>query len=84
MKKYVMKYLIFNCRDATFLMSKKEEGKLTLVEKMKLSMHISMCSFCRKFEKQTYEIGKESRHVHAEDNLSVIAKEKIKQMLEKK
>lgn len=78
----MMKYLMVNCKEATFLMAKKEEGKLTLMEKMKLSMHTSMCSFCKKFEKQTSKIGKESRHVHAEENLPLFAKEKIERMLE--
>lgn len=78
----MMKYLMVNCREATFLMAKKEEGKLTLLEKMKLSMHTSMCSFCKKFEKQTSKIGRESRHVHTEKDLPVLAKEKIERMLE--
>jgi anti-sigma factor ChrR (cupin superfamily) len=70
-----------NCKEATFLMAKKEEGKLGIVENMKLSMHTSMCSFCRKFEKQAKHIGKESRHVHAADDLPTLAKEKIEKIL---
>ncbi|MBN8718414.1 MAG: hypothetical protein J0H85_03155 [Sediminibacterium magnilacihabitans] len=82
MKKFMMKYLMVNCKEATFLMAKKEEGKLTFIEKMKLSMHTSMCSFCKKFEKQTSKIGIESKHVHAEDNLSGFTKERIERMLD--
>lgn len=78
----MMKYLMVNCKEATFLMAKKEEGRLTFIEKMKLSMHTSMCSFCKKFEKQTSKIGIESRHVHAEDNLPVYTKDRIKKMIE--
>lgn len=82
MKKLMMKYLMINCREATFLMAKKEERKLTFTERIKLSMHTSMCSLCKKFEKQTARIAKESRHVHAEDNLPAFAKEKIERMIE--
>lgn len=82
MKKFMMKYLMINCRKATYLMAKKEEGKLSFVGRMKLSIHTSMCSLCKKFEKQTSLIGKESKHVHAEDNLPAFAKERIERMLE--
>ncbi|MBT9484483.1 hypothetical protein [Sediminibacterium sp.] len=81
MKKIMMKYLMVNCKEATFLMAKKEEGKLSVMEGIKLAMHTSMCSFCKKFEKQTSQIGKESRHVHAENSLPDFAKDKIEKML---
>lgn len=82
MKRFMMKYLMVNCKEATLLMAKKEEGKLSLMEKMKLSMHTSMCSFCRKFEKQTTQIAKESKHVHAEEKMSVAAKDRIIRMID--
>lgn len=78
----MMKYLMISCREATYLMAKKEEGKLSFAARVKLPMHTSMCSLCKKFEKQTSQIGKESIHVHAEDNLPVFAKERIERMLE--
>lgn len=82
MKKFMMKYLMISCKEATFLMAKKEEGRLSFAEKFKLSIHTSMCSLCKRFEKQTSRIGKESKHVHAEDNLPVIAKEKIERLVD--
>lgn len=82
MKKFMMKYLMINCKEATFLMAKKEEGKLSFIGKMKLSIHTSMCSLCKKFEKQTTRIGKESKHIHAEDNLPIFTKERIERMIE--
>ena len=78
----MMKYLMVNCNEATFFMAKKEEGKLTFFQIAKLSMHTSLCSFCKKFEKQTSKIAQESKHVHAEDNLPAFAKERIKKILE--
>ena len=82
MKKLMIKYLMGNCQDATMLMAKREEGRLSFKETLKLSLHISMCKFCYKFEKQTCKIADESKHVHADQGLSAFAKEKIEKMLD--
>lgn len=82
MKRFMMKYLMLNCKEATLLMAKKEESKLSLGGRLQLSMHTSMCSFCRKFEKQTRQIAKESPHVHAEDSLSAAAQEKFLRLID--
>ncbi len=77
----MMKYFMVNCKEATFLTAKKEEGALSFMESIKLAMHTSMCSFCKKFENQTSQIGKESKQIRAEENLSSTAKEKIDKAL---
>ncbi|MDP3666998.1 MAG: hypothetical protein Q8R50_09990 [Sediminibacterium sp.] len=82
MKKLMMRYFMVNCKEATYLMGKKEEGKLSIVERVKLSMHTSMCVFCKKFEKQTNKIAEESIHIRADEDLPLQAKEKIQQMIE--
>jgi anti-sigma factor ChrR (cupin superfamily) len=82
MKRFMMKYLMLNCKEATLLMAKKEEGKLSFIGKLQLSMHTSMCSFCRKFEKQTKQISKESKHVHAEESMSAAANDRIIKMID--
>lgn len=81
MKKLLMRYLMVNCKEATFLMARKEEGRLGFIEKMKLSMHTSMCTLCRKFEQQTSSIGSESRHVRADDCLSPESKSRMKNII---
>ena len=81
-KKMMMKYLMISCKEATFLTAKKEEGKLSFREKLKLMFHLSMCTYCKRFEKQASEICKESIHITAEEPLPDLAKEKIKKMLE--
>lgn len=77
-----MKYLMINCREATYLTAKKEEGKLSFGKRMKLFIHISLCPMCKKFEKQTSKIAKESIHIHAEEDLPVLSKEKIKRIVQ--
>lgn len=48
-----MKYLMLSCRQACLLMVKKKEGKLRMMDRIRLKMHTTMCSICRKFEAQS-------------------------------
>lgn len=43
---------MLNCHDATFLISQSRERKLTFSERMKLRLHVGMCSGCTNFERQ--------------------------------
>ena len=81
MKKFLMKYFMVNCKEATYLMAKKEEGRLSFMERLKLSMHTSICSFCKKFEWQATKIEAESKYIHAEQHLPDFTKEKIEQLI---
>lgn len=78
----MLKYLMLNCKEATFLMAKKEEKKISLGNRIKLFAHTMMCSVCKKFEKQATQIGKESKHLRADENLPVFAKERMERMLD--
>lgn len=77
----MMRYLMISCKDATMLTAKNEEGKLSLGERMKLGMHTSMCSLCKKFEKQAHSIAIESKEVMADVELSEPVKQRIQKML---
>lgn len=81
MKKMMMRYLMISCKDATMLTARNEEGKLSLSEKFKLRMHTSMCSICKKFEKQAHTIAIESKEVMADAELSEPVKQRIQKML---
>lgn len=48
---------MLNCHDATFLMSQSRERKLTFSERMKLRLHVGMCSGCANFERQVPRLG---------------------------
>ena len=80
--KRMMKYLIISCNEATFLTAKKEEAKLSFLQRIKLTFHTSMCTYCKRFEKQSSEICTESRHIRAEDPLPDLTREKIEKMLD--
>ncbi|MCE0493384.1 zf-HC2 domain-containing protein [Vibrio salinus] len=47
---------MMNCKQATQLLSEKQDRDLSLKEQMSLGVHISMCPACRKFGHQMKEI----------------------------
>lgn len=79
----IFRFIYLSCKKATFLISKKEEGKLTPVEKLQLKMHLGICDFCTRFEKQTKFFSKNSIHLHDHTHatLSDQKKEEIKSLL---
>lgn len=52
-----LKNTIYNCREATFLIEKKQLVPLTMRETLKLKIHLTGCSFCRLFQKQSIVIN---------------------------
>ncbi len=72
-----MKWLSISCKEATYLLSKKEEKKLGFFNRLKLNAHLAICSVCRHFDLQTEFMAKQAPHVHADLTLSQEAKDKI-------
>lgn len=77
MMRLMMKYLMINCKEATYLTGLKEEGILSFGKRLKLAMHTAMCSLCKRFEKQAAAIKKESIHLSDDALLSNLAIEKL-------
>ncbi|MBC7587994.1 MAG: zf-HC2 domain-containing protein [Chitinophagaceae bacterium] len=75
------KLLNITCAIATLLVSKKEDGKLSFLEKIQLRLHLSICSFCRLFAKQSFLIGNNAKHAHTTACLTNEQKEKIKELI---
>lgn len=80
----LMKSMMINCHQATFLISKREEGKLSFSERVHLAMHLAMCKFCKLFEKQTAFIAKQAKNFTSTTELSIEDKAKIVRVLEQK
>jgi hypothetical protein len=60
-----LKHLIhITCKKATYLISKKEEHRLSLMEWVKLQFHLSICSLCKLFQKQTNLMSENAKHSH--------------------
>jgi hypothetical protein len=88
MKVYFFKKTVFNCKQATLLSLKKEEGKASVLERLKLFYHLLYCIYCRRFIKQSAiinHIGKEivsSIFTHPPHTLSAAIKDEIQQQLD--
>lgn len=79
-----MKQLIhITCKKATYLISKNEESRLTILEWIRLQIHLSICSLCKLFQIQTKTIGDNAKHTHEYKHLKLSdsVKEKIQQQL---
>lgn len=50
--KFYYKYLGLTCQEASLLISKRQETKLTTKEKLKLRFHLSICEPCSRFAQQ--------------------------------
>ncbi len=49
----MMKRMMLSCNEATLLMEKKHDVGLTLMEKLKIRFHISMCDGCTNYQRQS-------------------------------
>jgi len=65
-----------SCKKATYLVSKKEEGKLNWIESIQLRSHMAICNLCRLFEQQSNFIAKQAKQV--DENASLTEHQKIK------
>jgi hypothetical protein len=52
-----LKKIIYNCKQATYLIEKKSIKRLSLREAVELRIHLFGCSFCRIFNKQSHVIN---------------------------
>ena len=52
-----LRNIIYNCKQATFLIEKRLIGKITLREKIQLHIHFYGCSVCKLFNKQSSMIN---------------------------
>lgn len=79
----LMKSMMISCEKASSLVSKREEGKLTLGERFNLAIHLSMCKFCKAFEKQSSYISKQAKNFTPSAELSPEDKIRILNSLQK-
>lgn len=54
--------LMYNCEEATLLMAKRDEGKLTVVENIRLKIHLAVCGLCTSFDQQVGFIADKVKH----------------------
>ena len=54
--KKLMNILMLSCKRSSELIEKKLFSKLTVIEKIQLTMHTSMCDACKSWEKQSEDL----------------------------
>ena len=52
-----LKRIIYNCKQATFLIEKRQMGTITFREAFELRVHLIGCQFCRIYKKQSHIIN---------------------------
>lgn len=64
----MMKMIMLSCKNATELLEKKGNYKITSVEVVKLFFHTSMCNICKAYESQTKIINNTLFRLFKEQN----------------
>ncbi|WP_417371806.1 hypothetical protein [Gelidibacter japonicus] len=55
--------MLNNCRKATFLIEKRQNGKIALKERLELEYHLSICEMCNTFMKQSATINEYTKRL---------------------
>jgi len=79
--------MMITCKEATFLISKEQQDKLSFAEKMQLKFHLLMCKYCRRFADQMNFMTKAIRKMKErvdEKGVDITMSEEQKQRLSKK
>ncbi len=79
-----MKKIMLSCDQATELVEKKLYFRLSLKERIQLSLHLMFCKPCSNYKKQSYLIERDIPKVKFEEvpkeNLELFKKEIIKKI----
>ena len=54
----VMNTIMLSCRQATEMIEKKMHCRLEGMQGVQLKMHLAMCKYCRRYNKQTHLIDR--------------------------
>ncbi len=72
---------IIPCKEATFLISKRQENGISLRERYHLFIHLIVCEFCRRFRKQTDLIVREISGMQSGERLTPDEKRRMQDLL---
>lgn len=84
----LMARLMPSCKEVSALVSQGLDERLPLIKRLSIRLHVSLCSLCRRYEKQLYLLREGARHYanpdenEIEESLSAEAKHRLKAMLE--
>jgi hypothetical protein len=72
-----------NCRNATYLIEKKQISCLKNAEESDLKLHLANCAGCRLFEQQSILINQMVHHLFQEPKLDGEFKKQLQDNIEK-
>ena len=75
--------IIWNCKQATFLIEKRQVGKITLQEKLELQWHLKGCDACTTFIKQSALINQFVKDLFQPEKSESQLEEEFKKGLQK-
>lgn len=52
----MFKFLVISCKEATEICNKSQYNEATLLERIKLNIHIAYCKICAKYVKQNIHL----------------------------
>lgn len=67
---------MINCKQATELVLKKEDGKIGLKNRLFLWLHLLLCPLCKLFAKQSKYLSKLSKALQENEKASLTVEEK--------
>lgn len=84
-----LKDITYNCKQATFLIEKKQLQGITIAERFQLKYHLTGCSVCRLYQQQSEQISTllKNHFLQFDDSqytLSVDFKRKLSAMISSK
>lgn len=68
--------MMISCKEATHRISKLEEGKLSLPQRIQLWFHLAICVFCKTFYRQNKIIIRNTAHSHEYSDVTLTPEEK--------
>lgn len=87
-----IKKIAYNCKQATFLIEKKQLATLTFREKLELKIHLATCSVCRMFQQQSIVINQmvkglfhssQPKEIKLDETFKIELQERIEEQLNK-
>ncbi|WP_454804477.1 zf-HC2 domain-containing protein [Mucilaginibacter phyllosphaerae] len=80
-----LKSMIYNCRQATFLIEKRMLGSLTFRERIELRIHLTGCDVCTLYVKQSQKINEMIKQLLKEPaNNNVVLDDEFKEAMQQK
>lgn len=63
-----LKKILYNCKKATYLIEKQQIGHITLGQKIELKIHLTACSICKTFQRQSILINHMVKNIFNSEN----------------